>query len=132
MPAHSGSCGNRQDRLQPWPSNTWEIIDCATVKLVFPKVLTMETKSTADNAHTKRSKSQNPFPAENWTEQMNQGAKLLCPSVWKHCRFWGEMVMVWFLLGFQAEIMFRSAIKADGHIYCLSLTLDENDCYRQL
>lgn len=69
--SQSRPCGNCHDHLQSLQSNTWEIIDWASVKLVFlffspfsfflfPRVSTIETKSMGTKK--KRSESLNPFP----------------------------------------------------------------------
>lgn len=82
--SQSRPCGNCHDHLQSLQSNTWEIIDWASVKLVFlffspfsfflfPRVSTIETKSMGTKKKIRITKS---IPCMDGLR-----AKLPCPSL---------------------------------------------------
>ena len=102
-PSQSRARGNCRDRLQSLQSNTWEIIDWASVKLVFffcffsppslslPWVFTMETKSIGTK---KRSESLNPFPDKalyRWSGSqiaLPQSGPSKCENGWRTVVAW--------------------------------------------
>lgn len=93
IPSQSRARGNCRDRLQSLQSNTWEIIDWASVRLVFfptlslfPRVFTMETKSIGMK---KRSESISPFTGKalyRWSEEPNCLAPVWAKQMWKWLR----------------------------------------------
>lgn len=92
-PSQSRARGNRRDRLQSLQSNTWEIIDWASVKLVFfpPLSLCLSVSPALslsrslhnrdkEHRHKKRSESLNPFTDKalyRWSEEPNCLAPVL-------------------------------------------------------